>query len=218
LSSARNRFTPKVQIGIKSDQVPFIGRRYQYSPIYPNFVIPTSNPSRGFPEVRAVHKHIFVRFVAPVAALGLLAFGSSASGAEAGVKVASANPPRHTAPAPAPSQKPQPAVEKSEPLETAGTVSGPMVHVRSGPGTHFGVLTTLKQGDAVKIESTQSGWLTIAWPESAPLWIAKEGVQLKGTGAEREGTLKAASTLRNSASNKAETVTKLEPGAKLTVL
>ena len=156
-----------------------------------------------------MQKQTVIQYIAPLVAMGLLAFGSASA-----ADVAMANPPKHAAPV-TPTQKPQPAAApETSAVETAGTVSGAAVNVRSGPGTQFGVVTTLKQGDEVKIEATQTGWLSIAWPENASLWISKEGAQVKGS----EATLRVAGVLHGTASNKGEPVSKLEPGTKLSVL
>ena len=156
-------------------------------------------------------------FVVPLIALGVLAFGAACPAADDGLVVASADaPPVHRG---APVFK-APTPTASAVKESWGQVSGEMVNVRSGPGTDHAALTTLKKGDFVKIEATQTGWLTIQWPENVPLWVAKEGIHVQaGTaGSEHPATVKVAAQLRSRASNKASAICTLDPGTKLVVL
>jgi thioredoxin 1 len=156
------------------------------------------------------------QLIVPLIAIGALAFGISCQSAEDEIVVASASTPalRHSAPL----QKPTPVAAPAK--ENWGQVSAAMVNVRSGPGTDHPALTTLKHGDVVKIEATQSGWLTIQWPESAPLWVAKEGIHVTpgNAGTERAATVKLAAPVRSSATHKASTICTLDPGTKLVVL
>ena len=138
-----------------------------------------------------IDKVTLVRCVAPLVALGTLAFGSaSIRAAESGVRVAAmvSRPNRqftlarmqatnsavysNTSLVPATPETlggpGAPTMRHVLPIDsTWGQVSGENVNVRMGPGTKNKIITTLHGGEYVKVKSSQGSWLEIEWPQSA---------------------------------------------------
>ncbi|MBM7568342.1 N-acetylmuramoyl-L-alanine amidase [Paenibacillus sacheonensis] len=70
----------------------------------------------------------------------------------------------------------------SSPGSTA-TVTADSLRIRSGPGTGYSVIGSLKQGEQVSVAGSQSDWLKIRTSGGSTGWVAKEYV---GQGAPRQ--------------------------------
>ncbi len=174
-----------------------------------------------------------VRFVVPVLAIGAIVFGSArVSGAEAEgrlvaastarkapVAVAAKRPVVKAAPAPAPVPAPETAPAARQPVsedQAWGQVNAVNVNVRTGPNTRSAIVATLKSGEYVKARAIQGDWYEIQWPQSIPVWIGKEFVQVS---AERGGTVSSPATRVYSAGTpQSQLVAKLEKGASVTIV
>lgn len=107
-----------------------------------------------------------------------------------------------------------PVADVREVLETPlwGRVSGDMVNVRSGAGTPFPIITTLRGGDYVRIMARQGGWMEIQWPEQASAWIAQDFVKPDGTVTGNNVRVRAAGNLN------AAVLAELDRGSRVEVL
>jgi len=107
-----------------------------------------------------------------------------------------------------------PVADVREVLETPlwGRVSGDMVNVRSGAGTPFPIVTTLRGGDYVRIMARQGGWMEIQWPEQASAWIAQDFVKPDGTITGNNVRVRAAGNLN------AAVLAELDRGSRVEVL
>ncbi|MBI3831849.1 MAG: SH3 domain-containing protein [Planctomycetes bacterium] len=77
-----------------------------------------------------------------------------------------------------------PAAEPSREVFTSpvwAQVSADMVNARSGAGTQFPIVSTLRGGDYVRAVARVGGWIEMAWPDSAPAWVSQDFVKPDGT-------------------------------------
>jgi uncharacterized protein YgiM (DUF1202 family) len=67
---------------------------------------------------------------------------------------------------------------------TTGVVTAAHVNVRSGPGADdYEIITTIQQGDQVRVRAESEAWYCIRYPETASVWIPVDAVaaELPGT-------------------------------------
>ncbi len=55
-----------------------------------------------------------------------------------------------------------------------GVITGSVVNVRSGPGTSYGILTTMKKGQKAGIIGRYNGWYNIRTPDGITGWVTGE--------------------------------------------
>lgn len=60
-------------------------------------------------------------------------------------------------------------------------VSADMVNARSGPGTQFAIVSTLRGGDYVRAVARIGGWIEMQWPAAAPAWVSQDFVKPDGS-------------------------------------
>jgi len=62
----------------------------------------------------------------------------------------------------------------SPPPKVFREVSVESARVRSGPGTHFDKITSLRRGERVELLDTSSGWSKVLLPDGSPGWIRSD--------------------------------------------
>jgi cobalamin biosynthesis Mg chelatase CobN len=77
------------------------------------------------------------------------------------------------------SKEPEKEPEKSDSQGKTGTVSGSSANVRTGPGTTYDKITTLVQGDTVKIISEENSWYKVTLSDGQEGWIANWLLEVK---------------------------------------
>ncbi len=66
-----------------------------------------------------------------------------------------------------------PSVGTQPTVSGTATVTGSVVHVRSGPGTNFPIVTKVKRGDTVTIKEQAFGWYRVLLADNTTIgWIA----------------------------------------------
>ncbi len=77
--------------------------------------------------------------------------------------------PAAAAPAPAPSAPPAPATPQAE--ENTVEVMGSSVNIRSGPGTNYGIIGSVKRGERLVLLGESGNWFQVRMPDGKEGWI-----------------------------------------------
>lgn len=87
-----------------------------------------------------------------------------------------------------------------------GTVTADSLRIRSGPGTGYPVVGSLKERDSVTVLSSRSGWLKIRTVSGALGWVADAYVSVSGSSASGGTTSSTSSARSRSGSIRGKTI------------